>query len=548
MALRLRRGLDLDRVGVIFAEGELVYATDTKRLHIGDGVTAGGIPVGDLLGDTSPQLGATLDLNTHSIVGLGTIAIDGNISSTGVIQASSIVGNFQGTFSADDSTILIDGVNNRLVLGNNTLNDIGDVNLSIPQLRQFLKWSGTKWENSYITLEDLVDVVTGGSAQVGQVLKYDGVNWVPSEDTTASGNIVGDLKGSVFGDDSTVLVDGVNGFINLSRNVLSDLNDVAVNQATNNQVLAWNGIRWAPTDIGSIQLDYLTGDVKGSVFADDSTVMVDSVLGRLNLSNNNIDELNDVITIGAVQGDILQYDGLRWQSTDPEFAFPFLRTNILGDLQGDVQGVDSSIILDSNTKSLAVNTISVPASGLICRVNTTDNASNIFNIGRNAPGIFAGQRENTSTILKNDGKANALFLAGYNDQNGQRIGTVVNFYDNLITFGCHPNGFIPGSGSFEPVALELVTISATAGAAPKLGIGTKTPSQELDVVGNATVAGFMQVGRYADGTARDAAITAPGEGMIVFNQATQKFQGYVSDTGLAGGGAANSTPGWVDLY
>jgi hypothetical protein len=35
--------------------------------------------------------------------------------------------------------------------------------------------------------------------------------------------------------------------------------------------------------------------------------------------------------------------------------------------------------------------------------------------------------------------------------------------------------------------------------------------------------------------------------MILFNTQTQKFQGYVDDTGLAGGGASNSTPGWVDL-
>ncbi len=46
-----------------------------------------------------------------------------------------------------------------------------------------------------------------------------------------------------------------------------------------------------------------------------------------------------------------------------------------------------------------------------------------------------------------------------------------------------------------------------------------------------------------------AAITAitPTEGMIVFNSDTQKFRGYVSDTGLAGGGPSNATPGWVDL-
>jgi hypothetical protein len=39
----------------------------------------------------------------------------------------------------------------------------------------------------------------------------------------------------------------------------------------------------------------------------------------------------------------------------------------------------------------------------------------------------------------------------------------------------------------------------------------------------------------------------PDVGMIVFDSTLQKFKGYVSDTGLAGGGASNSTPGWVNL-
>ncbi|WP_265822411.1 right-handed parallel beta-helix repeat-containing protein [Geovibrio ferrireducens] len=41
-----RRLIEADRTAVIPAEGELLYATDTKRLYIGDGTTAGGIPVG----------------------------------------------------------------------------------------------------------------------------------------------------------------------------------------------------------------------------------------------------------------------------------------------------------------------------------------------------------------------------------------------------------------------------------------------------------------------------------------------------------------------
>ncbi|WP_198007149.1 hypothetical protein [Desulfurispirillum indicum] len=41
-----RRLIEADRTAVIPAEGELLYATDTKRLYIGDGATAGSIPMG----------------------------------------------------------------------------------------------------------------------------------------------------------------------------------------------------------------------------------------------------------------------------------------------------------------------------------------------------------------------------------------------------------------------------------------------------------------------------------------------------------------------
>lgn len=42
MSLRIRRGTETQRIGVTFDQGELLYTTDSKKLYIGDGVTAGG--------------------------------------------------------------------------------------------------------------------------------------------------------------------------------------------------------------------------------------------------------------------------------------------------------------------------------------------------------------------------------------------------------------------------------------------------------------------------------------------------------------------------
>ena len=76
MALQLRRGTDAERSAVTFADGELVYTTDTKKLYVGDGATAGG----------------------NSITGL-TNTLDGDLT---------------GSVFGDDSTLIVDGNNNSM--------------------------------------------------------------------------------------------------------------------------------------------------------------------------------------------------------------------------------------------------------------------------------------------------------------------------------------------------------------------------------------------------------------------------------------------------
>lgn len=105
MALQIRRGSDSERLGTVFAVGELIYTTDSKKLYVGDGSTIGGLPVTgdpatqfDLINDLTPQLGGNLDLNGFDITGIGDIDIDGNISLTGYIT--------MGDSSGDNINIL----------------------------------------------------------------------------------------------------------------------------------------------------------------------------------------------------------------------------------------------------------------------------------------------------------------------------------------------------------------------------------------------------------------------------------------------------------
>ena len=80
MSLRLRRGTDVERQSVVFAEGELVYTTDLKEIYIGDGVTLGGIKVTSAVDETPIALTRDLDLNSFDIVGSGDIDINGVVT------------------------------------------------------------------------------------------------------------------------------------------------------------------------------------------------------------------------------------------------------------------------------------------------------------------------------------------------------------------------------------------------------------------------------------------------------------------------------------
>lgn len=63
MPLKLRRGLNADRTSITPVEGEPIYTTDTKKLYIGDGTTAGGTEIGG---------GGTLTVNTQDFTASGT--------------------------------------------------------------------------------------------------------------------------------------------------------------------------------------------------------------------------------------------------------------------------------------------------------------------------------------------------------------------------------------------------------------------------------------------------------------------------------------------
>lgn len=125
------------------------------------------------------------------------------------------------------------------------------------------------------TNEDAQDAVapmfTGGSHTGISFTYNDTLNTISATvDLSAfEGPVVADsVKGSVFADDSTLLVDGVSGTIvaPVFADVTGNLTGNVVGNVTGNTT------------------GYHTGDIKGSVFADDSTIIVDGLSNKVSAS------------------------------------------------------------------------------------------------------------------------------------------------------------------------------------------------------------------------------------------------------------------------
>ena len=110
MPLRIRRGTNSERLTITPLEGELVYTTDTKLLYIGDGAAVGGNPA---VGGFSGALTSNLNLSGFNITGTGNITHTGNTNTSGSTTTGSLIvsGNStSGTTTTGSLVVLGSGV------------------------------------------------------------------------------------------------------------------------------------------------------------------------------------------------------------------------------------------------------------------------------------------------------------------------------------------------------------------------------------------------------------------------------------------------------
>jgi hypothetical protein len=219
MSLRIRRGVDADRQTKTFDLAEPVYITDTGKLIIGDGVTVGGktLTLG-LVDETTPELGGNLDLNGNNIVGTGNINIDGTITATGNITLGD---------GAEDNVIVGGQISSSLIPETDNTYDLGN--------------SLSTWRNGYFSTIN-TQTIDADVALLTTIFSSDS----SSLNIEANTNIIGDLsinglitansieadvQGSVFSEDSSIIIDANSNSINLGTMQLTD-STISLNESS----------------------------------------------------------------------------------------------------------------------------------------------------------------------------------------------------------------------------------------------------------------------------------------------------------------------------
>ena len=174
------------------------------------------------------------------------------------------------------------------------LNDLTDVVTTGVANGQVLTWNttGTTWEPQTLNiaqeLNDLTNVDAVSGVATNKILKYDA-----SANGGAGGWVVGDEAFLSFDLDAQLASKSIDG--------LGDVSTSGTDTPINGQILTWNNIagQWKPgdLDLNALQITQLNADLQGSVFAEDSSTIIDGTDGTVKLFNGIMNIVGGTISV-----------------------------------------------------------------------------------------------------------------------------------------------------------------------------------------------------------------------------------------------------------
>jgi hypothetical protein len=390
------------------------------------------------------------------------------------------------------------------------LGDLSDINLEDVVEGDILRYDGTDWVNSELSLNSL-DAVTVTAPANNDIIKFNGTNWVNSElsfSTLPGVNLNSPEVNQVLKFNGTSWTNE-NEDSSLIVSALDDLSNVEITDVANNQVLRWNGTAWENSNL----------------LVNDDGNIVDSLSNIiLNISEQSLTgEL-----FGNHTGSVFANDFSNIVNAETKL----ITGNFLGDVRGSVFGDDSTVLIDGTNGEIVgnVNNLLITTEQVNISIEGFDRTP--LSITTSTDG---GNACNVNFFASRTSVANPTILAAGDsiiDLNSSGWDGVEYIPTAAIKFGVDKYTTAIGTG-IVPGRIVFLTFneSGTTGISNamifnrfgNLGIGKDDPAQKLDVQGNGVFAGFVQFGSL-DTTARNALSAA--NGMVIYNTTDNRFQGY----------------------
>jgi hypothetical protein len=298
---------------------------DTASLNISDWDTAYGWGDHSIAGYLTSSLAASTYLTisnasstylTSSTAASTYQPLDGDLTAIAGLSGTNGLLRKTGTntWSIDTTAFLT---------SSSTINSLSDVDTATvaPTVGQVLKWNGTNWvpgsdieggAGGAVDLDGLTDVVIT-SPSVGQVLKWNGSQWINDTDQTASAGSGIVASGSVT-DNRIVRWDGTSTVqVQNSLVTISDTGIITAPAVGN--IIPFNFVAQANFPSSNVYrgaLAYSQTDAR-VYFANGASGWV-ALATSEDVANPNVslDGLNDVTITSPVANQILQYDGTKW--------------------------------------------------------------------------------------------------------------------------------------------------------------------------------------------------------------------------------------------
>jgi len=494
MSLRIRRGTDAQRQTLTFDQGEVVYTTDTKKVYVGDGITAGGV---NILA-TSAGSGVTFNPTTQ--------AFDFSTNSLGLTTSAVSEGAnkyFTTQRAQDAAAALFTNVGSPATTGTVT-GTVATGTVTLLATPSPLLEQGEKF----------TVIGTGGGG-----LTAGGTYYVVSN-TTNSVVLANSLANAMAGTAITTLT-------------TASLSGTTYSSA---------GIDVGITFTYDSTTHTITANSSGvtSVVSDTNP----SLGGNLSLNSRNITGTGNIDIIGTVKA-----------TTGLGGNLPLNSYNINGTGNIDIIGtVKATTGLGGN---LPLNSYSITGTGginITGTVTATTLAASTLTMGNNSTIGGGPVNFNTGNIIFFNsapalGTSFITYLSASNDSNGTGI-TSAKSRGTIFSASAVQNGDVLGTTSFAGFTGSAFTSGAniqcsvngtvSAGVLPTrmtVSVNDTAGATVTPITFNASNVTFTKppiVPIFATTAARDAAISPATAGMIIFLTATTKFQGY---TGSA----------WADL-